>query len=89
VRPLSPRRRRAALRLLSRRASTDERSRTAHRSLILDELNKLLPGQVDSFGSCLNNAKAADTLQELGLADEVGTKTRWNEKVRSAARSDV
>ncbi|GAA5942717.1 hypothetical protein JCM3775_005024 [Rhodotorula graminis] len=56
------------------------------RSLILDELIKLLPGQVDSFGSCLNNAKAALALDELGLVDEVGTKTRWNEKITLMSR---
>ncbi|GAA5896291.1 hypothetical protein JCM8208_001837 [Rhodotorula glutinis] len=56
------------------------------RSLILEELIKLLNGQLDSFGSCFNNVKASDALQELGLADEVGTKTRWNEKITLMSR---
>ena len=57
----------------------------AHRTLILDELVRLLPGQVDSFGKCHQNANIHETLDELGVADQVGAKTNWNEKVRALA----
>ncbi|GAA6051873.1 hypothetical protein JCM3770_005514 [Rhodotorula araucariae] len=56
------------------------------RTLILDELVKLLPGQVDSFGRCLQNANVHDTLDELGVADQVAPQTKWNEKITIIGR---
>ncbi|GAA5822984.1 hypothetical protein JCM11251_004446 [Rhodosporidiobolus azoricus] len=51
------------------------------RTLILDELIKLLPGKIDSFGACRTNAEADATLQDMGLYDSVGTHNRWNQKI--------
>ncbi|BGP13801.1 hypothetical protein JCM10213_006367 [Rhodosporidiobolus nylandii] len=51
------------------------------RTLLLDELSALLPGKIDSFGSCRNNANTAETLREMGLYDSVGEHSRWNEKI--------
>ncbi|GAA5996110.1 uncharacterized protein JCM10292_007398 [Rhodotorula paludigena] len=51
------------------------------RTLVLDELLSLLPGQLDSFGACRKNADIAGTLKELGIFDAVGQHTRWNEKI--------
>ncbi|BGP37875.1 hypothetical protein JCM10450v2_001811 [Rhodotorula kratochvilovae] len=56
------------------------------RTLILDELVRLLPGQVDSFGKCHQNANIRETLDELGVADQVGAKTNWNEKITIIGR---
>ncbi|GEM09598.1 alpha-1,3-fucosyltransferase 10, glycosyltransferase family 10 protein [Rhodotorula toruloides] len=56
------------------------------RSLVLDELISLLPGKVDSFGSCHNNADIDATLQELGIYDDVGQHTKWNEKITLISR---
>lgn len=52
------------------------------RTLIMDELMSLLPGKVDSFGACRNNANADATLKDLGLYEAVGQHTQWNTKVR-------
>ncbi|GAA5968125.1 hypothetical protein JCM11641_003740 [Rhodosporidiobolus odoratus] len=51
------------------------------RTLILDELITLLPGKIDSFGSCHSNANADETLREMGLYDSVGSHNRWNQKI--------
>ncbi|GAA5848403.1 hypothetical protein JCM8547_004505 [Rhodosporidiobolus lusitaniae] len=51
------------------------------RTLILQELSRLLPGKIDSFGTCEKNANLDETLREMGLYDAVGTHTRWNEKI--------
>ncbi|GAA6042754.1 hypothetical protein JCM8097_007459 [Rhodosporidiobolus ruineniae] len=51
------------------------------RTLILDELISLLPGKIDSYGSCRNNANADETLKELGLYDSVGAHNNWNQKI--------
>lgn len=56
------------------------------RNIITEELMRLLPGQIDSFGPCKNNANLEETLHEMGMWDEVGSKTRWNMKV-TALRS--
>lgn len=56
------------------------------RSLVLDELVSLLPGKIDSFGSCHNNADIDSTLHELGIYDDVGTHTKWNEKITLISR---
>ena len=37
---------------------------------ILEELDKLLPGEIDSFGNCHNNADSQETLKGLGLWHE-------------------
>lgn len=51
------------------------------RNIITQELLDLLPGQIDSFGPCKNNANLEATLRKLGMWDEVGSPTRWNLKV--------
>ncbi|KAK4053852.1 hypothetical protein OIV83_001508 [Microbotryomycetes sp. JL201] len=57
------------------------------RSLILQYLIELLPGQIDSFGSCHGNANAEETLKELGLWQQVGPgPTRWNIKISTMKR---
>jgi hypothetical protein len=56
------------------------------RSLVLDELVSLMPGKVDSFGNCHNNAAIDATLQELGIYDDVGAHTKWNEKITLISR---
>lgn len=45
-----------------------------------------MPGKIDSFGSCHNNADIDSTLQELGIYDDVGTHTKWNEKITLISR---
>lgn len=45
------------------------------------QLLDLLPGQIDSFGPCKNNANLEETLRELGMYDQVGSPTRWNLKI--------
>ncbi|KAI5479634.1 alpha-1,3-fucosyltransferase 10, glycosyltransferase family 10 protein [Pseudohyphozyma bogoriensis] len=57
------------------------------RSLIMKELIELMPGQVDSFGSCHNTANAEQKLKEWELWDEVGpNKNSWNIKVTAIGR---
>ncbi|GAA6004557.1 hypothetical protein JCM10207_000933 [Rhodosporidiobolus poonsookiae] len=51
------------------------------RTLILDELMKLLPGKIDSFGACRNNANINDVLRELDAYEDAGDHSRWNEKI--------
>lgn len=51
------------------------------RNIITQELLDLLPGQIDSFGPCKNNANLEATLRELGMWEEVGSPTRWNLKI--------
>jgi hypothetical protein len=52
------------------------------RNLILDELIRLLPGQIDSFGPCRNTADAVETLKEVGIWDEEDIeRSNWNTKV--------
>ncbi|GAA5903798.1 uncharacterized protein JCM6883_001989 [Sporobolomyces salmoneus] len=51
------------------------------RTRILDELTKLLPGKIDNFGSCHNNANADDTLREIGHYEDVGNHNNWNTKI--------
>jgi hypothetical protein len=47
----------------------------------------LLPGKVDSFGGCRNNANADAILKDMGLYEAVGQHTQWNTKVRYAPSS--
>ncbi|KAM0792363.1 hypothetical protein ACM66B_005043 [Microbotryomycetes sp. NB124-2] len=57
------------------------------RSLILQHLIELLPGQIDSFGRCHGNSDAEQTLKELGAWQEVGPgPTRWNIKIATMKR---
>lgn len=50
----------------------------------------LLPGQIDSFGSCKNNADAEDVLESLGHLEDAGPHaSRWNIKVYDAIHSLV
>ncbi|GAA5868714.1 hypothetical protein JCM1840_004366 [Sporobolomyces johnsonii] len=51
------------------------------RTRILEELISLLPGKIDSFGACVNNANADDTLREMGHFDDVGQHNKWNTKI--------
>ncbi|GAA5885317.1 hypothetical protein JCM6882_009568 [Rhodosporidiobolus microsporus] len=51
------------------------------RTLILEELIRLLPDKIDSFGSCRNNADADSVLREMDLYDSVGQHNRWNQKI--------
>ncbi|GAA6012404.1 hypothetical protein JCM11491_004322 [Sporobolomyces phaffii] len=52
------------------------------RTRVLDELTRLLPGQVDNFGRCHNNADADDALREIGHYDDVGAShNNWNTKI--------
>ncbi|GAA5971661.1 hypothetical protein JCM3765_006711 [Sporobolomyces pararoseus] len=51
------------------------------RTLILDELTKLLPDKFDNFGRCHNNANADETLREMGKFQDVGTHNAWNTKI--------
>ncbi|CEQ39727.1 SPOSA6832_01291 [Sporobolomyces salmonicolor] len=51
------------------------------RTRILEELIRLLPGKVDSFGACVNNANADATLREMGHFDDVGQHNKWNTKI--------
>lgn len=50
----------------------------------------LLPGQIDSFGSCKNTADAEDVLESLGHLEDAGPHaSRWNIKVYDAIHSLV
>jgi hypothetical protein len=51
------------------------------RSLVLRELLSLLPGQIDSFGSCQHNADAREELQKVDAYDGIEDKSRWNLKL--------
>ncbi|GAA5853414.1 hypothetical protein JCM3766R1_005881 [Sporobolomyces carnicolor] len=51
------------------------------RTRVLDELTRLLPGQVDNFGQCHNNANADETLKQMGHYDDVGSHNKWNTKI--------
>lgn len=56
------------------------------RNLVLDELMALLPGQIDSFGTCKNNANAESVLRTLGRWDMTGdSHTRWNVKITTVS----
>lgn len=56
------------------------------RNLVLDELMALLPGQIDSFGPCKNNANAESVLREKGWWEMTGAgHTRWNVKITTVS----
>jgi hypothetical protein len=53
-----------------------------YRNLVLDELMNLLPDQIDSYGSCKNNADPQRALIDLDLWDKIGEEhSRWNQKI--------
>lgn len=56
------------------------------RTRVLDELTRLLPGQVDNFGQCHNNANADETLKQMGHYDDVGSHNKWNTKVSGGGK---
>ncbi|KAK4058795.1 hypothetical protein OIO90_000241 [Microbotryomycetes sp. JL221] len=57
------------------------------RTLILSYLMELLPGKIDSFGRCVGNADAEQTLKQMKAWEEVGPgPTRWNIKIATMKR---
>ncbi|SGY40269.1 BQ5605_C003g02344 [Microbotryum silenes-dioicae] len=48
-----------------------------HRTLILDELLALMPGQIDSFGRCRGNGDAKTMLRDIGRLDAIDQPETW------------
>ncbi|PLW27969.1 hypothetical protein PCANC_20094 [Puccinia coronata f. sp. avenae] len=62
-----------------------------NRTKILQNLMDLLPGQIDSFGRCLNNTRSDQVIQELNLnpvipGQEHPNLSLWEEKIRIIGR---
>ncbi|SCV67046.1 BQ2448_5692 [Microbotryum intermedium] len=47
------------------------------RTLILDELLALMPGQIDSFGRCRGNGNAKQMLSDMGRLDAIDQPETW------------
>ncbi|WAQ90711.1 hypothetical protein PtA15_13A110 [Puccinia triticina] len=89
--------RRAALPFESRRqdkiaaAFVSNCSPKNNRTTILEKLIDLLPGQIDSFGYCLNNAESDQVVQKFNLNPSIPGQphhnlSRWEEKMSIIGR---
>ncbi|KAI8452550.1 hypothetical protein BY996DRAFT_7218774 [Phakopsora pachyrhizi] len=57
-----------------------------NRKEVLAELIELLPGKIDSFGSCIQNANTTEVLEKLNLLEEGKKLSMWEEKTKIIER---
>ncbi|CAH7684655.1 hypothetical protein PPACK8108_LOCUS19019 [Phakopsora pachyrhizi] len=62
-------------------------SPTNNREKVLAELIELLPGKIDSFGGCIQNANTTEVLEKLNLLVEEKTLSKWEEKTKKVLSS--